>query len=50
GQQFKYRGYVVNFLAKNAKIFRKLLQLPKNLDIMLLRLVQKEGSGDDRTR
>ncbi|SMR46493.1 unnamed protein product [Zymoseptoria tritici ST99CH_1E4] len=50
GQQFKYRGHVVNFLAKNAKIFRRLPQLPKNLDIVLLRPVQKEGGSDDRTR
>ncbi|KAF2832719.1 hypothetical protein CC86DRAFT_241454, partial [Ophiobolus disseminans] len=37
GQQFKYRGYVVNFLNNTAKIFNKLPLLPEDLNIIIIR-------------
>ncbi|KAF2827752.1 hypothetical protein CC86DRAFT_239963, partial [Ophiobolus disseminans] len=37
GQQFKYRGHVVNFLNNTAKIFNKLPLLPEDLDIIIIR-------------
>ncbi len=37
GQQYKYRGHVVNFLRDVSKVFDQLPRLPQELDIILLR-------------
>ncbi|PVH91078.1 hypothetical protein DM02DRAFT_468628, partial [Periconia macrospinosa] len=37
GAQFKYKGHVINFLNKTAKIYNVLPLLPSDLEIILLR-------------
>jgi hypothetical protein len=37
GQQYKYRGHIVNFLNNTAKIFNTLPLLPQDLDIIIIR-------------
>jgi hypothetical protein len=37
GQQYKYRGHVVNFLRDVGKVYSQLPRLPRELDIILLR-------------
>ena len=39
GQQYRYSGHVCNFLRDVGKIYNKLLLLPKNLEIVLLKPV-----------
>jgi hypothetical protein len=37
GQQYKYRGHVVNFLSHTAKVYNVLPLLPEDLDIIIVR-------------
>jgi hypothetical protein len=37
GQQYKYRGHVVNFLNNTAKVYNVLPLLPEDLDIIIIR-------------
>lgn len=37
GQQYKYTGYIINFLRDTGKVYNKLLMLPSDLDIIMLR-------------
>jgi hypothetical protein len=37
GQQFKYKGHVVNFLQNTGRIYNTLPLLPRVLDVVLIR-------------
>jgi hypothetical protein len=37
GQQYKYKGHVINFLRDVGRIYNQLPLLPKDLDIIILR-------------
>lgn len=44
GQQFKYKGHVVNFLQNTGHIYDTLPLLPKDLDIVLIRPSNASGN------
>ncbi|KAH5706128.1 hypothetical protein HBI81_243950 [Parastagonospora nodorum] len=46
GQQYKYRGHVVNFLNNTAKVYNTLPLLPEDLDVIIIR--PKNWSSDQR--
>jgi hypothetical protein len=37
GQQYKYKGHVVNFLRDTGRVYNKLPLLPSDLEVILLR-------------
>ncbi|KAF5711868.1 ATP-dependent DNA helicase PIF1 [Fusarium mundagurra] len=37
GQQYKYKGHVINFLKDIGQVYRQLLLLPQHLDVIILR-------------
>jgi hypothetical protein len=38
GQQYHYRGHVVNFLRETGRVYDRLPLLPRDLEVILLRL------------
>ncbi|KAH7082828.1 hypothetical protein BKA63DRAFT_486263 [Paraphoma chrysanthemicola] len=48
GQQYKYRGYIVNFLNNTGKVYNTLPLLPQDLDIIIIR--PKNWNTDERMR
>ncbi|KAE8853230.1 hypothetical protein HRS9122_00222 [Pyrenophora teres f. teres] len=58
GVQYKYKGHVVNFLTNTAKVYNRLLLLPSDLDVILVRpsnynkdpRMQRQSQRDTRVR
>jgi len=58
GQQYRYTGNVVNFYRKNTTVFAKLPQLPRNIEVLVLKpsntnsnnRLQRQFSRDHRVR
>ena len=46
GQQFFYSGHTVNFMQNDTKVYQKLLLLPSDLDIIILKLVSRSDNDN----
>ncbi|KAF7137062.1 hypothetical protein CNMCM5793_006913 [Aspergillus hiratsukae] len=50
GQQFKYKGHIVNFMRNTARVFNRLPLLPSDLEVILLRPLNTDSDPHMRRR
>ncbi len=48
GQQYRYKGHVINFLRDTTRVYRRLPLLPANADIVLLRPSTRQDAAVGR--